>query len=131
MTVNAPPYALAQNTFPLPALAAYAGKAALGGNREVALACFVIARLAAGLLPPYALTTEMRARRATACRSWLASQAIPAAIRGQLRVAAESTALADRDAVAAAVRGLRTHAAKYLDGGAAQELDSLAARLGG
>ena len=42
MPVNAPPYALAQNPFPLPALAAHAGKAALGGDREVAIACFVI-----------------------------------------------------------------------------------------
>ncbi len=131
MPVNAPPYALAQNPFPLPALAAHAGKAALGGDREVAIACFVIARLAGALLPPYALPTEMREKRAAACRTWLASQALPAAVRAQLLTAADSTAAAERSAIAAAVRGLRTHAAKYLDGGATQELDSLATRLGG
>jgi hypothetical protein len=131
MAIHAPPYALAQNSFPLPALAAYAGKAALGGEREVALACFVIARLAAGLLPPYTLTTELRGKRAAACRSWLASQAVPAAVRGHLLAAVESTASSERGAIAAAVRALKTHAAKYLDGGAAQELDSIAEQLGG
>src|SRR5687767_149514 len=131
MAVHAPPYALAPTPFPLPALAALAGKAPLGGDREVAIACFVIARLAAGLLPPYALATELRQKRSTACRSWLASQALPTAIRTQLLAAAESTAAAERPAIAAAMRGLRTHAAKYLDGNAAHELDSLAAKLAG
>ncbi|MCR4339912.1 MAG: hypothetical protein NUW01_08510 [Gemmatimonadaceae bacterium] len=131
MLVNAPPYALAQNPFPLPALAAHAGKAALGGDREVALACFVIARLAGALLPPHALPTELREKRAAACRSWLASQAIPAAIRADLMAAAESTASAERSAISAAIRSLRGHATKHLDGASGQELDSLAARLGG
>lgn len=131
MAVNAPPYALAQNPFPFPALAAHAGKAALGGDREVAIACFVIARLAGALLPPYSLPTELRQKRAAACRTWLASQALPAVIRAQLLAVAESTAAAERSAIATGVRGLRAHAAKYLDGGSNQELESLATRLGG
>jgi hypothetical protein len=131
MPVHAPPYALAQNPFPLPALAAHAGKAALGGDREVALACFVVARLAGSLLAPYALPTELREKRAAACRSWLASQAIPPTVRGDLMVAAESTAFAERSAISAAIRSLRSHAAKHLDGVSAQELDALATRLGG
>ncbi|HUR91061.1 MAG TPA: hypothetical protein VMY38_00150 [Gemmatimonadaceae bacterium] len=131
MAVHAPPYALAPTPFPLPALATLAGKAALGGDREVAIACFVIARLAGGLLPPHALPTELRQKRAGACRSWLASQALPTAIRSQLLAAAESTAAAERPAIAAAMRGLRTHAAKHLDGASGQELEALAARLGG
>ncbi|MGI8619161.1 MAG: hypothetical protein ACR2L6_08725 [Gemmatimonadaceae bacterium] len=131
MPVNAPPYALAQTPFPLPALAAHAGKAALGGDREVAIACFVIARLAGALLPPYALPTELRQQRAAACRTWLASQAIPPAIRANLLAAVDSTASAERSAIPAALRALRAHAAKHLDGASGQELDSLAARLGG
>lgn len=131
VTVNAPPYALAPNPVPFPALAAHAGKAALGGDREVAIACFVIARLAAGLLPPYAIPTEMRVKRASACRTWLASQALPTAIRAQLLAAAESTAAAERSAISAAVRALRGQAAKHLDSASRQELDSLATRLGG
>lgn len=131
MVVHAPPYALAATPFPLPALAALAGKAALGGDREVAIACFVVARLAAGLLAPHALATELREKRAGACRSWLTSQALPAAIRAQLIAAADSTAAAERPAIAAAMRGLRAQAAKHLDGASGQELDSLAARLAG
>jgi hypothetical protein len=115
----------------MPALAAHAGKAALGGDREVALACFVVARLAASLLPPYALPTELREKRAAACRAWLASQAIPPAVRADLVSAAESTASAERPAISTAIRSLRGHAAKHLDGASGQELDSLAAKLGG
>jgi hypothetical protein len=130
MAVNAPPYALAQNPFPFPALAAHAGKAALGGDREVAIACFVVARLAAALLPPFALPTELREKRAATCRSWLAAQAIPPAIRADLMAAAESTASAERPAISATIRSLRGHAAKHLDGASGLELDSLAAKLG-
>lgn len=129
--VNAPPYALAANPFPFPALAALAGKSALGGDREVAIACFVIARLAWALLPPCALPTELRERRAAACRTWLASQAIPQTIRANLLAAVASTASAERSAIPAAFRTLRAHAAKHLDAASGQELDSLAGRLGG
>lgn len=129
--VNAPPYALASNPFPSPALAAHAGKAALGGDREVAIACFVIARLAGALLPPHALPTELREKRAAACRAWLASQAIPPSVRAHLLAAVDSTARAERSAIPAALRALRAHATKHLDGASGQELDSLAAKLGG
>lgn len=125
------PFALAPTPFPLPALAAQAGKAALGGDREVAIACFVVARLAGALLPPNALPTELRDKRAAACRSWLASQAIPAAIRADLMTAVDSTASAERSAISTALRALRAHASKHLDGASSQELDSLATRLGG
>lgn len=131
MAVHAPPYALAHTPFPLPALATYAGKAALGGDREVAIACFVIARLAAGLLPPFALPTELREKRSTAFRAWLSSQALPATVRADLLAAAESTASAERSSISAAIRALRSDAEKHLDGASRQELDSLAARLGG
>jgi len=42
----APPYALAPTSFRFPALAALAGRAPLGGQREVVLAAYVVARLA-------------------------------------------------------------------------------------
>lgn len=131
MAVNAPPYALTHNAFPFPGLSAYAGKAPLGGDREVALACFVIARLAAGLLPPYALPTELREKRAEACRAWLTSQALPTTARPSLLAAAESTASAERSVISAAIRALRAQAAKHLDGASGHELESLATRLGG
>jgi hypothetical protein len=131
MAVHAPPYALAPTPFLFPALAAHSGKAALGGDREVAIACFVIARLAAGLLPPAALPTELREKRAAACRSWLAAQAFPGSMRGDLLAAVDSTAAAERPAISTAIRELRAQAAKHLDNASAQELDSLALKLGG
>ncbi|MEX0908788.1 MAG: hypothetical protein WDZ58_03400, partial [Gemmatimonadaceae bacterium] len=70
-------------------------------------------------------------KRAAACRSWLASQAIPPVIRADLMTAAESTASAERSAISAAIRSLRGHAIKHLDSASGRELDSLAAKLGG
>ena len=131
MAITAPPYALAPTPFPLPGIATYAGKAPLGGDREVAIACFVVARLAAALLPPQPLPTDMREKRAAACRGWLASQAVPPAVRSQLMTVADSTASADRSAVATAVRDLRANASKYLDARSENELDSLATKLTG
>jgi hypothetical protein len=76
-----PPYALATPTFRLRALASHAGRASLGGDREVALACFVSARLVAGMLPPLSIVPADSAMRAAAARQWLASLMIPASMR--------------------------------------------------
>src|SRR5688500_19769849 len=70
---SAPPYALHPTRFPCRALAARAGRAALGGEREVALACWLAARLALGLLPPEAVPAPLREVRAAAARGWLAN----------------------------------------------------------
>src|SRR5688500_148699 len=64
----APPYALTTPSFEFPALASLAGRAPMGGEREVALACLVVARLAAGAS---ALTSEVRGARAAAAKVWL------------------------------------------------------------
>jgi hypothetical protein len=79
--VVTPPYALATPAFPLRALAALAARAPLGGEREVALACFVAGRLGLALLPPATLTAELRQARATGARLWFASLTLPASTR--------------------------------------------------
>jgi hypothetical protein len=76
-----PPYALAVPSFPLRALAALAGRAPLGGEREVALAAFMAARLAQELLSARPLAPAARATRVVAARGWLASLALPAGTR--------------------------------------------------
>ena len=78
-----PPYALAVPSFRFRALAALAGRAVLGGPREVVLACFVGARLAAALVrgAEPALTDEVRAARASGARTWLGAIALPASTR--------------------------------------------------
>ena len=74
MIVSQPPYALAATPFRFPALASLAGRAALGGDREVALATYLAARLAHDTLPDRGLSQPIRAERATAigrCRERL------------------------------------------------------------
>ena len=126
----APPYALAPTTFRFRAIAALAGRAPLGGGRETALACYVVARLAVGCLPDTALPAEDRAARASAARTWLASLALPVPVRAPLVKVIESTRHDSRPAVAVAIVTAADIAASYLDGPALAELRALATELG-
>jgi hypothetical protein len=112
------------------ALATNAGRAPLGGAREAGLACYVGARLAAGLLPPIELSDEERMSRAAAARVWLASLALPAPIRGPLVKLIDATrAAAPLAQAGAALVTVADAAASYLDGPALAELRALAAQL--
>src|SRR3954465_7167797 len=62
---NQPPYAVPSTEFRFPALAALAGRAQLGGDREVALALYVAARLAQDCRGASALSDSSRAERAS------------------------------------------------------------------
>lgn len=125
----APPYALTPTTFRFRALAALAGRAPLGGGRETALASYVVARLAVGCLPDSSLPLEDRTNRAAAARTWLASLALPVAVRAPLVKVIESTRHDSRPAVGAALVTVADVAASYLDGPAVAELRELAAQL--
>jgi hypothetical protein len=128
--VTTPPaYTLARPSFPFPALAAFAGEGTLGRAREVGLALFMVARLARGMLPAAELPAPVRAARAAAARSWLASLALPAAGRVPLARAVDATGGEDRAAVAAALRHLLATVGARLDAAAAAELQLLAAAL--
>ena len=129
-----PPYALGVPEFPFPHLAAHAGRAPIGGAREVALACFVVARLAAdrtfaddASAPPLLARTE----RSAAAKTWLGTLTIPAAVRAPLARCVEATATAARSAVARELAALSTAAAPYLDPSSRGELDTLASALKG
>ena len=124
-----PPYTLAPTTFRFRALASLAGRAPLGGARETALASYVVARLALGLLPGAPLALEDRVVRAAAARTWLASLALPAPLRAPLVKVIESTRHDSRPAVAAALVTVADVAASYLDGPALAELRGLATQL--
>ena len=123
-----PPYALASVAFPFPAMAGLAGRLPLGGGREVALAVLSIARLASGLLPPDNLAAEDRQARATAARVWLASLALPAALRVPLARAVDASAQGPVP-MAGALRLIASSAGAYLDGAASLEVDRLVRRL--
>lgn len=128
----APPlYTLATTTFGFRALAALAGRLPLGGAREVALATFVGARLAAGSLPPLSLPQPVRRARAAGIRPWVSALALPASARGALLALAEASAGEDRSALAGAVDRLGAQAGAALDPAARRELQQLAALLRG
>ena len=119
------PYALSAPPFRFPALAALAGRGQIGGDREVALAAFVTARLVVGVLPPNPLSAPARATRAVAGRQWLASLALPAAMRGPFGRLIDATGGTDRTAVAAALRAAIDAAAPALDAGSKNELEAV------
>ena len=100
----------------------------MGGGREIALAALTAARLAAAMLEPDSLAPADRTTRAAAARVWLASLALPAAVRAPFLRCFESTASTPMGA-AGTVRSLLTVINVHLDGPASQELDRLARKL--
>ncbi len=107
------------------ALAGLAGRRPLGGDREVAVAAFVAARLASAALLAVPLPPEARTARAAGARAWLAAVAVPAPARGPLARVIDASGRDDRAALGAAVRALIDAASRCLDGAARRELDAL------
>jgi hypothetical protein len=126
--VPLPPYALPATSFRFPALAALAGKAPLGGQREVTLAVYLAARLAQDSLPDRDLSPASRTERCVAAKQWLASVALPAPVRAPLAKLVDSST-GKPAAVAEALRGVMAVTADYLDSGARSELNQLSTAL--
>jgi hypothetical protein len=130
VSVTLPPYALVTPVFRFRHLAALAGRAPIGGTREVALACFVAARLVSDCCDPtLELDEEARAARCAGAKAWLGTIAIPAPVRTPVARCAEGSQLPDSKAMAALVSGLAKAADSFLDPAARSELEALAARL--
>lgn len=126
------PYALLTPSFPFRHLATLAGRAPIGGAREVALGCFVAARLAAERGRASAeLTDEARQARAAGAKSWLGTLTLPAAVRAPLAKCIESSAGASAAALARDVAAVRSACASYLDASSRGELEALAGTLSG
>lgn len=117
-----PPYALTTPRFQFRALAALAGRSPLGGDREVALATLLAARLVMGAIPPQALPQGVRATRANGARTWFASLALPAVLRQSLARLVDATTSVDRDSLEPALRGVIEVTTPQLDAGAIAEL---------
>jgi hypothetical protein len=129
MQPTQPPYALAMTTFRFPALAALAGRAPLGGHREVALGTYLAARMVHDTLPERGVSPATRAERANSARTWLSTLALPAAVRPALTKLVESSA-GSPESAGQAVRNVTAVTANFLDSGARSELENLAASLG-
>lgn len=121
------PYALEPTPFPFPHLAAMAGRAGMGGPREIAVACLVVAHLVRescrGGTP---LSDDQRRVRAQGARQWLSSAAVPPGIRAALGKLADATAGANASAVKGAMDSVITVTANQLEQGARLELARLA-----
>ncbi len=128
MPLSLPPYALGAPTFPFRHLATAAGRAPIGGTREVVLACFVVARLAADR-DRDVTPMEGRVARAAGARAWLGTLALPPLLRGSLTQCADRSADGEPAAVGAALAALAQAAQSFLDVPSRTELELLAARL--
>jgi hypothetical protein len=126
-----PPFALAPPVFRFRGLAAHAGRAPLGGGREVALACFAIARLGAAMLPPVMLAAGDSATRATSARNWLASLALPQQARAAAAAAIDAIASGSRRSAAECILALAAAADQQLDNVSSAEMHRLADELSG
>jgi len=123
-----PPYAVPTTSFRFAALATLAGKAPLGGRREVALAVYLAARLADDTLPERGISPEPRAERAAHAKSWLSSMAVPVPVRNAIVKLIDATTVGPA-AVASALPAVASATGTYLDVGGRTELDRLAAAL--
>ena len=128
--IQAPPYALASPAFRFRALVSHAGRAALGGDREIALASFAVARLAAAMLPPFSLTPADAAARVANTKLWLSSLAVPSPQRAACIAVADAVASGATRPVVHALSGLIEAAVRNLDQGSIAELHELMAELG-
>ena len=124
-----PRYSLEEPVFPFPALAAAAGRAALGGPREVTLACLLAARLATALVDNFDIAPEQHRERADRARQWSGTIAVPGDIRAMLMRVIELAGRSDRTAVGAALDDLTAAASGHLDEASRVELRVLARRL--
>ena len=124
-----PRYSLEEPVFPFPALAAAAGRLALGGPREVTLACLMGARLAVALIEPFDIAPESHRERADRARHWSATLTIPGEVRTMLLRVIELAGQADRAGAAGALDDLSAVAAAQLDERSRAELRVVAQRL--
>jgi hypothetical protein len=124
-----PRYALAEPVFPFPALVAAAGRATLGGPREIALACLMSARLASALVGGLHLSAEQKKDRADRARHWVGALSLPVGIRAAALAVVDATGRGDIDAAGAGLDRLLAASATTLDQSSRSELNTLGDRL--
>ena len=127
----APPFSLDAPAFRFRALALLAGRAALGGEREMALATLMAARLAEGMLPSCPLSALARRGRAVGARVWFSTLTLPAATRIPLARLVEATEGMERPPVAAALSAFAEIAKPMLDTPSRAEISELITALSG
>ena len=127
--IASPPYSLATPSFAFPALAALAGRAPIGGDRELVLACLMACRLAACAVGANPLPVVVRAERSGNAKTWLASLALPAAARTPFTKLADAAAGEDHSALRATLQRVISACTPVLDGASRQEVERFAAMV--
>jgi hypothetical protein len=121
------PYSLEPNAFSFPALANLAGRAPLGGPRELALACLLVCRIVRDtVLTPDMMAPEQLAHRVAMAKNWLGTAAIQAQTKGALTRIIDAAARRDTTALRNALDAVTAVTANHLDQGARLELGRLA-----
>jgi hypothetical protein len=100
----------------------------MGGDREIALATYLAARLAHDTLADRGLSQPVRAERAVSAKNWLSTLALPAGVRTALARLVEASG-AEARAVAPALRAAIAATSSRLDQGSRLELNRLAELL--
>jgi len=126
-----PRFALATPHFRFRALSAFAGRAALGGDREVALACLVVARLACGMLAPNDIQAADAKSRSAAAKQWLSSLSLPSSIRIPLTHVADAVATGNPTTTATALERMLVAVSRNIDEASAAEVRAIVAELSG
>ena len=126
-----PKFALVTPVFRFRSLAAAAGRASLGGDRETLLACLQLGRLCTGLLPPFELSRELTLERTENTKQWLSSLAIPSGVRSTAFGVIGGLTGHDRARLAEAFEDLVKAAPPHLDEAARVELTHLIQELAG
>jgi len=126
-----PKFALVTPSFRFRSLAAAAGRASLGGDRETLLATLQLGRLCAGMLPPFELTREQTTERTENTKLWLSSLAVPSGIRSTAFGVIGAITGQDRARLAVAFEDLVKAAPAQLDEAARMELTHLIQELAG
>mgnify|MGYP001167371583 CR=1 FL=1 len=124
-----PPYALTPVVFRFRALTTLAGRLPLGGERELAMAVLMGARLADGCTTRESLSPELRKVRGQGARHWLGTLTLPTTARTAAQLVADASGGESREGVATALDRLVTLAAQVLDAPSRAELKQLLALL--
>ena len=126
------PYSLRPVGFRFAGLAAMGARAPLGGPRETALACLLVARMVADAIDPDAsLTVEQRRSRVQDARHWMGAATLAPPARAALTKLAEATATERFDGMAVALDSVTAITANQLDPAARLDLTKLAQTLAG
>lgn len=125
-----PPYAPEPYKFILPALASLAGRAADGPDKEIALAVWTAARLAAATTSPFTIAPTVRSIRAERATSWLNSISLPQPAKMAILRVFDATKMYPA-MTADALQELVTTVEGHIDVPAKQELLGLIAHLRG